>query len=275
MSIWLYTGTPGSGKSFHAAKDIVSRLKRPGGIIANFPINEDFVPEKKRRSSAVYWDNSELTAKRLVEYALEHHKIGVEGQTMVIIDECQIIFNCRDFGRKDRGAWVTLFSQHRKLGYNFILITQNDRMLDKQIRALVETEVRHRKLNNYGFGGLLISLTGMTWFVAIEYWYGGNKLMERKVKNMTTSKTVRLDDRVIKYIEAYRGDNFSDKLRNYVLEHEERRDQIVDDWNRLQAQVSDKHEEMKMLQDRVRRLREVDARLKPLVDAVLGLIDSN
>ena len=61
--------------------------------------------------------------------------------------------------------------------------------------------------------------------------------MERKVKNMTTSKTVRLDDRVIKYIEAYRGDNFSDKLRNYVLEHEERRDQIVDDWNRLQAQA--------------------------------------
>ena len=124
--------------------------------------------------------NSELTAKRLVEYALEHHKIGVEGQTMVIIDECQIIFNCRDFGRKDRGAWVTLFSQHRKLGFNFILITQNDRMLDKQIRALVETEVRHRKLNNYGFGGLLISLTGMTWFVAIEYWYGGNKLMLSK-----------------------------------------------------------------------------------------------
>ena len=82
--------------------------------------------------------NSELTAKRLVEHALEHHKIGVEGQTMVIIDECQIIFNCRDFGRKDRGAWVTLFPQHRKL-------------------------------NNYGFGGLLISLTGMTWFVAIEY----------------------------------------------------------------------------------------------------------
>ena len=93
--------------------------------------------------------NSELTAKRLVEYALEHHKIGVEGRTMVIIDECQIIFNCRDFGRKDRGAWVTLFSQHRKL-------------------------------NNYGFGGLLISLTGMTWFVAIEYWYGGNKLMLSK-----------------------------------------------------------------------------------------------
>lgn len=99
--------------------------------------------------------------------------------------------------------------------------------------------------------------------------------MERKVKNMTTSKTVRLDDRVIKYIEAYRGDNFFDKLRNYVLDHEERRDQIVDDWNRLQAQVNDKYDEMRRIQERVRHLREVDARLKPLVDAILGCIDSN
>lgn len=176
MSIWLYTGTPGSGKSYHAARDIVTRLKRPGGLICNFPVNEGFVPPKKLRSHVEYWDNSELTAARLVSYALEHHKIGVEGQTLVVIDECQIIYNCRDFGRKDRNAWVTLFSQHRKLGFNFVLITQNDRMLDKQIRALVETEIRHRKLNNYGFGGLLISLTGMTWFIAIEYWYGGNKL---------------------------------------------------------------------------------------------------
>lgn len=92
---------------------------------------------------------------------------------------------------------------------------------------------------------------------------------------MTTQKTVRMDDRVIKYIEAYRGDNFSDKLRNYVLDHEERRDQIVDDWNRLQAQVNDKYDEMRRIQERVRHLRAVDTRLKPLVDAILGCIDSN
>lgn len=176
MSIWLYTGTPGSGKSYHAARDIVSRLKRPGGLICNFPVNEDFIPAKRLKSHVEYWDNSELSAERLVKYALEHHKMGKEGQTLVVIDECQIIFNCREFGRKDRAAWVTLFSQHRKLGFNFTLITQDDRMLDKQIRALIETEFRHRKLNNYGFGGLLISLTCMTWFVCIEYWYGGNKL---------------------------------------------------------------------------------------------------
>ena len=73
---------------------------------------------------------------------------------------------------------MQLFAQHRKLGYNFILITQHDRMMDKQIRSLVETEVKHRKLNNYGLGGVILSLisAGRTWFVAIDYWYGGNKL---------------------------------------------------------------------------------------------------
>lgn len=176
MSIYLYTGTPGSGKSFHAAKDIVRRLRRSGGLICNFPVNERYV--RRPKAHVEYWDNSELSAERLVAYALDHHKIGKEGQTLVVIDECQIIFNCRDFGRKDRNSWVTFFSQHRKLGFNVILITQSDRMLDKQIRSLVETEVKHRKLNNYGFGGLFLSLftLGRTWFIAIDYWYGGNKL---------------------------------------------------------------------------------------------------
>ncbi len=175
MAIVVYTGTPGSGKSFHAAKDIVRRLKSGGGLITNFPINEDFVPKKKTHCE--YWDNSEFSVERFVRYALDNHKIGKEGQTLVVVDECQILFNCRDFGRKDRNEWVNLFAQHRKLGFNFILITQSDRFLDKQIRALIEQEVRHRKLNNYGLGGLLLSLTMRTWFIAISYWYGGNKLV--------------------------------------------------------------------------------------------------
>ena len=51
-------------------------------------------------------------------------------------------------------------------------------MLDRQIRSLVEDEVKHRKLNNYGFGGMFLTLFsfGRTWFIAIDYWYGGNKL---------------------------------------------------------------------------------------------------
>ena len=38
------------------------------------------------------------------------------------------------------------FSQHRKLGYRVILIAQFDRMLDRQIRSVLEYEYIHRKV---------------------------------------------------------------------------------------------------------------------------------
>ena len=52
-------------------------------------------------------------------------------------------------------------------------------------------------------------------------------------------KCVRLSDRVTKYIDQYRGANFSEKLENLVLDMEEKRDMYVQDWERLQAQVND------------------------------------
>lgn len=85
-------------------------------------------------------------------------------------------------------------------------------------------------------------------------------------------KCVRLTDRVTKYIEDYRGDNFSSKLENLVLDMEERREQLAQDWDRLQAQISDKHREMVAIQERVKKLREVERRLGPLVDSVLDLM---
>ncbi|WP_297301280.1 hypothetical protein [uncultured Oscillibacter sp.] len=75
-----------------------------------------------------------------------------------------------------------------------------------------------------------------------------------------------------KYIEQYRGANFSEKLENLVLDMEERRDELVQDWNQLQAQISDKHREMVMIQDRVKKLREADRRLGPLVESLLDLM---
>jgi hypothetical protein len=49
----------------------------------------------------------------------------------------------------------------------------------------------------------------------------------------SNQKCVRLSDRVLKYIDGYRGENFSQKLENYVLDVEERREQLTLDWERL------------------------------------------
>ena len=85
-------------------------------------------------------------------------------------------------------------------------------------------------------------------------------------------KSIRMSDRVSKIIEGYRGDNFSEKLENYVLDMDGRRDQLELDWHRLQAQITDKHAEMREVQERCRKLRTLEARLGPLVDAIVALL---
>lgn len=88
----------------------------------------------------------------------------------------------------------------------------------------------------------------------------------------SNQKCVRLSDRAVKVVEQYRGDNFSDKLENLLVDFEYRRDQMVEDWNRLQAQVNDKHAEMVKIQEKVRRMRNVDVRFGQLVEALLDLM---
>lgn len=168
--IKLYSGTPGSGKSLHVAQDIYYRLRAGKDVIASFPVKLDLISEngKKKLGKFVYKDYSELTVDFLVDYARKNHKLGIEGQTLVVIDECQIIFNPRQFDRGDRLNWITFFTQHRKLGYDFVLITQFDRLIDKQIRSLIEFEYKHIKNNNNGFIGFLLPFA---LFSYVKYWY--------------------------------------------------------------------------------------------------------
>lgn len=174
--IYLYTGSPGSGKSYHVAVDIYNRLTkhRYKRVIANFQINTSKI--KKCKGEFIYKDNSELTVKYLMEYAKKKHKEGIENQTLLVIDEAQIKYNSREWQikRDERMEWIEFFTQHRKLGYNIILITQFDRMIDRQIRSLVEYEVKHRKINNFKIGRIF----PVTTFACITYWYGVNEKID-------------------------------------------------------------------------------------------------
>ena len=154
--IYLYSGTPGSGKSLHMAQDIFYKLKRKHSVIANFMIEEEVVTKGLFKNHKIgvftYVDNEELSVDFLVNYARKNHVMGKENQTLLCLDECHTMFNPRKFQRKDRLHWIQFFTQHRKLGFNIILVTQNDRLLDRQIRGLIEYEVKHRKVNNFKIG---------------------------------------------------------------------------------------------------------------------------
>lgn len=177
--IYLYSGTPGSGKSLHTASVIYHLLRINRPVICNFPIALDRV-HKKKKLPFYYWDNYELTPKALVEFAREYWNGGKngkkkrvkEGYLTLFVDESQILFNSRDWNKEGRSEWLKFFTQHRKFGFDVILVAQFDEMLDKQIRSLIEYQVIHRKVSNFGLVGKIMSLFAFgKLFCAVCYWY--------------------------------------------------------------------------------------------------------
>ena len=175
--IRLFTGTPGSGKSLHAARCISDYLLTRKNVIANFEVNLS-VFKKRRLGNFLQVDNIDITPQMFYAYSLANHACKpngnmIENQTLIIIDECQILFNSRDWNVKNRMDWCTFFMQHRKYGYNIILVSQADRLIDRQIRCLVEYEVKHRKVSNFGIIGALLGAVFMgRLFIAVTLWYG-------------------------------------------------------------------------------------------------------
>jgi zona occludens toxin len=169
--IYLYSGTPGSGKSYHMASDIYWRCRTGKPTIANFDVSL-----KRGQKNFTCMDNSELSPLALKQYAAEYFKDHPfrEGAIRLYWDECQVLLGARSWNAKDRADWVIFFTQHRKWGYDVVLVTQFDKMLDKQIRALIEYECQHRKVNNIGKFGFIVSVFtfGKPVFVCNRYYYG-------------------------------------------------------------------------------------------------------
>lgn len=179
----LYSGTPGSGKSLHVAQKLYYGLRGQKPCICNFEINSDRVMTRRQRKKKApylfqYVPNDKLTPEFLIEFARMYFagRIVHEDTITLVIDECQLLFNARDWNKPDRKGWLSFFTQHRKYGYHIILVAQFDQMIDKQIRSLVEYEYIHRKMSNFGWRGWILSiLFGGNTFVAVKVWYPMNQ----------------------------------------------------------------------------------------------------
>lgn len=217
--IKLYTGTPGSGKSLHIAERIYYTLRAGRPVIGNFSIDLEKVHKKKKdKLKYTEVDNLDLTPTFLINYSRKYfgdRKIK-EDEILLVIDEAQIIFNARDWQRtnskKDENGigWLQFYSQHRKYGFEVVLVAQFDGMIDRQIRSLVEYEYKHRKLSNFGLAGKIMSFIffGKV-FCAVAYWYPiGERLgadwfiAKRKIyeiydtyKDYGVSKVLQLDEK--------------------------------------------------------------------------------
>ena len=190
--ISMYTGSVGSGKSYHALDLGLKVLKEKKNgqyrhVVANFPLKEkkssklfDFLPqdyvhklENNYREQEERWIfNDEISVEYLISLSIEKGWQGKESMCLVIIDEAGIIFNSRDWQAAGhvRTGWVKFLALSRKFGYDFIFVTQSDRMIDRQIRGLCEYEVKHRKANN-SFMLSWLSIFKVSLFMYVYKWY--------------------------------------------------------------------------------------------------------
>lgn len=192
--ITLYSGTPGSGKSYQATALIYRLLKRGNTcVISNFDINRSL--KKLNYDNFFYIENMNVENVQNIVKDFQKNKkyLNVnqfEHSAYIFIDECQLIFNSRNW--KNNNDWCKLFSIHRHLGMQFILISQYDRMIDKQIRACIEIEKRHRKVSNYNLFFYMLALPFRgNLFYQLEIYYplgdkvgGGFFVMQKKVCNL-------------------------------------------------------------------------------------------
>lgn len=140
-------------------------------VVTNIEIN---VKAIKNPEYYVYIPNDKLSPDVITEYCAKYWQITgpvKEGRVLVVLDEAQLLFNARTWQSNDVKGWIAFFTQHRKYGIDVILIAQFDRMLDRQIRSLIEYEYIHRRVGNFGKIGAIIKILTGELFVAVKMWY--------------------------------------------------------------------------------------------------------
>ncbi len=190
-------GTPGSGKSAVAVARAIAHLRKGGVVAANFALVEGWAMDVARKTflgrfspsyaydlacslhSRFHYVNS-LPAIRKVfpkvdAVGLNASKEGkyMEGQGLLLIDEAQLVFNSRNSMSGSKNLdWIEFFTQHRKLGWNVILIAHNIEMIDSQIRPLAEYESRFRNLQKVKIPLTPFPVSPFPYFVVVKRYAG-------------------------------------------------------------------------------------------------------
>lgn len=172
----LYLGSVGSGKSYHALVRGLSKIScwPDRYVVANFPIrfSKNVKRAEREKQRWLFLEDDQITPEKLIGLSVQKDFIGKEGYALLIIDEAGIKFNSRDWQIKgeERKKWIKFFSQSRKFGYDVILIAQDERMVDRQIRAAAEYRVMHRLANRFSWFKFL----PVKMFFYVSFWCGGN-----------------------------------------------------------------------------------------------------
>lgn len=191
--IEICQGTPGSGKSAAAVARAIRHLNAGGVVASNFSLIDgwcDIISNKNIFSLfsddfRYEWSRSLWERFHVVKSCEAIKKINPrekackrynddgsykEGFGLLILDEAQLIFNSRKWEKNFE--WIEFFTQHRKLGWNIILIAHSLEMIDSQIRPLIEYESRFRNLKRVSLPLIPISMSPINMFLVVTRYAG-------------------------------------------------------------------------------------------------------
>jgi hypothetical protein len=191
--IEVVQGSPGSGKSAGAVARGLMHLRKGGVLAANFSLVDGWSDQMAKQhifskfsDDYRYEYSSDLYSRFFVVDSVaglrsvdprtlakgRHKKTGryQEGQGLLILDECQLVFNSRKWEKNM--PWIEFFTQHRKLGWDVLLIAHSIEMIDSQIRPLAEYESRMRNMQRVRIPIVDLPLSPIPLFLTIRRYAG-------------------------------------------------------------------------------------------------------
>jgi hypothetical protein len=206
--IRLVTGKPGHGKSYYAVRAIRNALDDGKWVATNVGLSEGWadvmartnwarrlVPGRCERMARAYearllvtHDLHEVARLRLpgcgrCEACRDARPCRREGRGLLVLDEAHGWLNARTWDQTHDGravakheavaqrlAVVGLFTQHRKLGWDVLLITQAAGNLDSQVRSNYEYHTHLKNVRRFRVLGL-VPVVPVNVFVAVTVWH--------------------------------------------------------------------------------------------------------
>lgn len=188
--IALVTGPPGAGKSYYAVRKAIDSAEAGKFVVANFPLVDGWeekvanhhplrwVIPGRRRELAAQMRRRSFFSEDVRELSRLRFPGKAEGRAVAIIDEAHNFMNSRTWRDEDRLEVLKFFTQHRKVGLDVYLVTQDAGNIDRQVRALFEYHVTLRNLRRMKVAGIPVSPFNL--FLAIWQWHSGAKAIVRR-----------------------------------------------------------------------------------------------
>lgn len=134
MTIYAITGNLGAGKSLVSVGRIRDYLFKGRKVATNLDL--DLSKLCSQRSKARYIRLSDFpSAEEFEALGLGNESLDETKNGLIVLDECGVFFNSRDWADPTRKAAIAWLLHSRKKGWDVIFIVQEINLIDKQIRV--------------------------------------------------------------------------------------------------------------------------------------------